>query len=151
METDYAKVLGHPLNEYHDIKGVKLSDFASFMIDEHGGFPIKYASRITITKAGTGKEENKNTVIILALDGKEIGMIMAILNRHISYRGKEGDIFLWIDPDNKNIKKTSRKGRYKETFLGKEVQLYGDSIWFKTFEEMFDFYEEHKAEIGELP
>ena len=122
-QIDYAKELGHPLNIYHDISGIRLTDFASFLIDEHGGFPKnkKYASRISITKASTGEEYNQNSVIYLALDGKDVGLLMAILNKPISYRGKESGIWLRIDPDNKHIKK-GRKG--KETFFGKKSISY---------------------------
>ena len=143
-QIDYAKELGYPLKVYHDVNGIRLTDFASFLIDEHGGFPKKNASRISITKASTGEEDNTNSVIYFALDGKEVGFLLAMLNRPISYRGKEADIFLRIDPDNKYIKK-GRKG--KETFFGKEIELYGDSIWMESLEELFDFYEEHKVEL----
>lgn len=152
-EMDYAKELGHPLKDYYDINGIKLTKYAAFIIDEHGGFPEKYASRITILKASTGAEEFSNPVIVLALDGKEIGCLMALFNRPISYNGKEGMIILNIDPDNKHIKKSLGKGiraQYKETFFGKEIIMYSDSIQMDTLVEMFDFYEKYKVELSEL-
>ena len=37
-----------------------------------------------------------------------------------------------------------------ETIWGKEIELYGDSVFFKNVLEMIKFYEEHKDEILEL-
>jgi len=132
--------------QYYDIHNTPLTPYACAMIDEYGGFPKKYAKRISILTVSTGDEERRNPVIELALDGQPVGCLLALFNYHISYRGKEGTPWLSINPDNKHVKR-SRSG--KETFFGKEIELYGDAIAMRSLTELFDFYEAHKVELSE--
>ena len=134
--------------EYKTTEGIPLTDYVADLIIEAGGIPEKYASRVTINRASTGEEENRNAIIEFDIDGKTCGIILATLNKPITYKGKEGQVFLIIDPD-WSIVKTNPRTRV-ETIWGREIELYGDVVPMKDLQELFDFYDAHNEEIARL-
>ena len=126
---------------------MQLSKYAADLLSEAGGIPERYAGRVCIDKASTGDEVNQNAVITFSMDGVHVGFILATLNKPITYRGKEGHVYLTVDHD-WSITKRNRKGR--ESMWGKSLELYNDAIWFKDLESMFSFYDSHKDQITQL-
>ena len=138
------------MNKYQDINRAYLTQYAEDLVDEAGGIPAEYVNRVKILKASTGEEEYRNPVITFSLDGIEVGFILALFNRPITYAGKEGSVYLNIDPDSPLIEKKTVEGKYMEKIWGREVELYGDCVWMKDLRELFFFYETHKEEINQM-
>jgi hypothetical protein len=115
-------------------------------LDEAGGIPEEYQDRVTIPYAN--EKDLSNPGLILSLDGKAIGgvWLFGLWSRSITAK-LHSSTLLAINPD-WNIIKRDKKGH--EKIWGKEIELYGDSVFFKNVLELLKFYEEHKDEIEGL-
>ena len=133
-------------NKYKTTDGNFLSDFLEEILDEAGGIPEEYQDRVTIPY--TNEKDMSNPGLILSLNGKAIGgvWLFGLWSSPITAKLHSSTI-LAINPD-WNIIKRDKKGN--EKIWGKEIELYGDSVFFKNVLELLKFYEEHKDEIEGL-
>jgi hypothetical protein len=133
-------------NKYKTTDGNFLSDFLEEILDEAGGIPEEYKERVTIPY--TNEKDLSNPGLILSLDGKAIGgvWLFGLWSSPITAKLHPSTL-LAINPD-WNIIKRDKKGN--EKIWGKEIDGYGDSIYFKNVKELIKFYDKHKAEIEKL-
>jgi hypothetical protein len=121
-----------------DKNGKPITDCAQETLQDAGGIPVEYRSRVSVLRASTGDENRSNMVIDIGLDGTYIGTVLGLFAGH-------SNLPLVLFHVN-----TEWSAIHKGKIWGRELEIYGSDIIVKDIREMVELYITHKNQIDRM-
>ena len=121
-----------------DKDGKPITDCAQETLQDAGGIPVEYRSRVSVLRASTGDENRSNMVIDIGLDGTYIGTVLGLFAGH-------SNLPLVLFHVN-----TEWSAIHKGKIWDRKIEIYGGSIIVKDIREMVELYETHRNQIERM-